>query len=120
MKSVIFCYGTLKKGQCRGKVLSDQKFLGNAKTIPAYSLFNCGTYPALVKQGNTSVEGELYEVDEDCLKRLDRIEGAPFLYKQAKVELETHPELDCKTYIYQQSVKSLTECGCSWDDSLAD
>ena len=114
MKTTVFIYGTLKKGQCRGHVLSEQKSLGKAETTPEYTLFDCGAYPALVNTGSTSIQGELYEVDEKCLNILDRIEGAPFLYQLQKVNLKSHPDIQAKSYFFQQSTKSLKECGICW------
>ena len=112
----IFVYGTLKKGHCRSNVLDGQTFLGEALTSNIYRLFNCGSYPGFVKcEAGISIEGELWEVNEDCLAKLDRIEGIPFLYKRDKVLLVSHPEEEVETYFFQQDTSNLKDCGSSWE-----
>jgi gamma-glutamylcyclotransferase (GGCT)/AIG2-like uncharacterized protein YtfP len=41
-----------------------------------------------VRAGEGAIVGELYEVDDDTLRRLDRCEGAPSFYRREEVELE--------------------------------
>ena len=45
----VFLYGTLKRGGCRSHVLKDQRFLGEAMTVPKYRMYDTGSYPALVE-----------------------------------------------------------------------
>ena len=87
----IFVYGTLRKGDSRSFFLSDveqAKFLRDIKTKPQYTLVNVGMFPALIKEGNTSVVGELWEIDERTKKALDLIEGVPLLYMDEEIYLE--------------------------------
>ena len=72
---LLFVYGTLKKGCSRSSVMESSRFIGVAKTTPNYKLYDCGTYPALVASENGGVWGELYEVDDSVMSRLDQIEG---------------------------------------------
>ena len=68
----VFVYGTLKKGFGNHHLLSDSTFIddgyikGHLDTIHGL--------PALTV-GDSYVPGELYEVNEDKLKRVDRLEG---------------------------------------------
>ena len=112
----IFIYGTLKRGQCRAHVLDGQRFLRTAVTVPAYRMYDTGSYPAMVEDDNgVAIEGELWEVDEHCLQQLDSIEGTPHLYQRRTVVL-SDPEIDdAQTYIYCQSVTGLVDCGSRWD-----
>lgn len=112
----IFVYGTLKRGNCRAGVLRNQQFLGEATTAPSYRLFEVGSYPALVVDDNgLSVEGELWEVDPECLTLLDEIEGVPTLYQRMPVVIDDPPGVEAETYVYQPSVAGLAECGCRWN-----
>jgi len=88
--NLIFVYGTLKKDMCRNHVLKDQRYLGVALTRNNYLLFNCGGFPGLVpSKDEGQVWGELYEVDEECLEKLDVIEGtAHGLFSRKSVHLE--------------------------------
>jgi gamma-glutamylcyclotransferase (GGCT)/AIG2-like uncharacterized protein YtfP len=91
-KQLVFIYGTLKQGQCRGHSMGNARYLGIALTTPNFAMYNVGDYPALITDNLASdhrVCGELYECDEDLLETLDRIEGVPHLYKRDTVELDT-------------------------------
>jgi gamma-glutamylcyclotransferase (GGCT)/AIG2-like uncharacterized protein YtfP len=114
----VFVYGTLKTGFCRNHALDGQSFLGNCKTKPKYKLFTGGSYPCMVKsegQGK-EIHGELWDVDEDCLRRLDRIEGHPTLFKREQVDID-HPEgATAIAYFWQMGFDDrLREIGDMWD-----
>jgi gamma-glutamylcyclotransferase (GGCT)/AIG2-like uncharacterized protein YtfP len=112
---LFFFYGTLKKGQCRNGVLSEQEYIGPAKTKPNYLMYNCGSFPALVEVAEgegKEIEGELWRVKDSLIPVLDRIEGAPWLYKLNNVRTDVEGEV--KTYLYQQDTSRLRECGVLW------
>ncbi|AGA33506.1 protein of unknown function UPF0131 [Thioalkalivibrio nitratireducens DSM 14787] len=67
----LFAYGTLLRGLARAQVLRDARFLGLA-WIPG-QLFDLGAWPGL-RHGSGRVTGEVYDVDEPTLARIDRIE----------------------------------------------
>ncbi|MBV1928770.1 MAG: gamma-glutamylcyclotransferase [Gammaproteobacteria bacterium] len=69
-------YGTLLRGECREGVLKNSKLLGNFTTEPEYDMFSNGSYPFIIKGGNTPVQMEVYELDDlGTLETLDAIEG---------------------------------------------
>lgn len=114
----IFVYGTLKQGGCRSLVLKGQRFLGDARTIVEYRLYNTGSYPALVEdKDGVQVEGEVWDVDHDCLQTLDNIECVPDLYERKPVALTDTRMNGVETYIYQQSVDGMPDCGGCWDEN---
>jgi gamma-glutamylcyclotransferase (GGCT)/AIG2-like uncharacterized protein YtfP len=87
----LFVYGTLMSDGCRAGVLSGQRFLGRYQTLSGYQLLDLGAYPGLVRRdGGPAIEGELYEIDSGLRERLDRIEGAPSLFRLEEVELAGH------------------------------
>ena len=87
----IFVYGTLKRGGRAGDMLRGQQFIGEAQTIPEYMLFgNPRIYPMLYRVGpqtGVSVKGEVYDIDDRMLQRLDAYESYPSLYDRQQVEL---------------------------------
>jgi gamma-glutamylcyclotransferase (GGCT)/AIG2-like uncharacterized protein YtfP len=89
----VFTYGTLRKGCSRNYVLKDSSFLGEATTAAKYSLYSLGSFPALTVDGKTSVLGELYEVSDEVLDLLDRIEGHPNFYTRSMVEISNGEEV---------------------------
>lgn len=88
---LVFIYGTLKQGQCRGLSMRGARYLGVALTLPKFAMYNVGQYPALVEDDLSTdrrVCGEIYECDEEHLADLDRIEGCPHLYRRGTVEID--------------------------------
>lgn len=110
----LFVYGTLKRGECNHHLMGDCPFVQTAVTKPAYRLYDCGRYPALVPAANgLAVEGEVYLVDDETLKWLDKLEDAPRLYQLRAVDLVS-PSHSVYTYLYVQSVQWFTDSGTSW------
>jgi gamma-glutamylaminecyclotransferase len=113
----LFIYGTLKRGQPRHGFLAGQTFIAVARTRPVYRLYHLGDYPGLVKRANgLAIEGELWAIDEACLKRLDQVEGCDIgLYCRSPVELAPpHDGWPTATYLYQKDVAGLPDCGTRW------
>jgi gamma-glutamylaminecyclotransferase len=113
----LFVYGTLKRGQPRHPFLAAQTFVATAATRPLYRMFNVCGYPALVRHHEgRAIEGELWEVDEECLRILDHVEGCDLgLYARESVELVAPYEaLSAVTYLYQRPVDGLADCGTQW------
>src|ERR1700734_1100029 len=76
-KTVLFIYGTLKRGQKSHHFIADQEFLGEAETMPLYRLYSRGWHPAMVldTENGLEVKGELWAVDAPTLAKLDEYEG---------------------------------------------
>jgi gamma-glutamylcyclotransferase (GGCT)/AIG2-like uncharacterized protein YtfP len=113
----LFVYGTLKRGDFRHHLLVGQEFVGLARTLPRYLLFNVGKYPAMVHSGDgRTIEGELWNVDDACVQRLDREEGCETnLYQRERIELAPpHEAIVAAGYLYQRSVQGLPDCGVRW------
>jgi gamma-glutamylcyclotransferase (GGCT)/AIG2-like uncharacterized protein YtfP/cation transport regulator ChaC len=68
----VLVYGTLLRGMERSAVMKGSAFRGPALIHAA--LYDLGEYPG-IKEGHHRVVGEVYEIDDDSLERLDRIEG---------------------------------------------
>lgn len=82
----LFVYGTLMKEQRAHDLLENSKYLGKA-TLMGYRKMDLIYYPGIVKDKNSIVEGEVYEVDEDTKERLDIYEGEGYLFKCVDVEI---------------------------------
>lgn len=82
-----FVYGTLRKGYGNHPILEDSLFVGNAKSLPQYTMLHLGGFPGVVAGGTTSIVGELYDVDDETLANLDRLEGHPNFYKRASISV---------------------------------
>ena len=101
MSCYIFAYGTLKKGLKYHDLLKSSKFLGFAKTLEKYSLFY-GEYPYLVDIPFSHIQGEVYEIAYETLKKIDFIESVEDVYykKEIPVKLYNGKIIDAITYFY--------------------
>ena len=99
-KHLVFVYGTLRRGGVRAmsELFPGSRFVGNANVNG--SLHDLGAYPGLsLDESNSSVVGEVYEVDDEVLNKLDEIE-APSHYwrKQVEVSLDDHKK---RCWVYE-------------------
>ena len=85
---LLFAYGTLLRGESNHHYLKSAKFLGAAATTARFTLYDFGDYPAIVEGGAHPIAGELYEVDEATLARVDELEEVPGYYERREVMLE--------------------------------
>lgn len=75
-KQYYFVYGTLKEGHYNHRVLNGSKKVGEFSTEPEFTMLHLGGFPGIVRNGNTSIQGELYEVTDKVTEQgLDRLEG---------------------------------------------
>lgn len=91
MSTLLFVYGTLKRGCTNHAQLAGQRFVGLARTLPGHRLHDLGGYPGLVAASGEpgGVEGEIWSVDAKALSQLDAFEGvAEGLYRRAPVALQ--------------------------------
>jgi len=98
--NTVFVYGTLKRGQSRNNVMMGGEYLGKGKTDSMFALVDLGPFPALC-YGHGPARGEVYNVSDDTLRRLDIIEGVPHLYERDKINitLESGETISCWTYL---------------------
>jgi gamma-glutamylcyclotransferase (GGCT)/AIG2-like uncharacterized protein YtfP len=90
-KHLVFVYGTLRRGGAGAMStrFPDAKFIADAKV--SGSLYDLGAYPGLLlDESNSSVIGEVYEVDDELLNELDEFEASSdYLRKQVEISLGT-------------------------------
>ena len=49
------------------------RFIKDTRTLPIYTLLDLGSFPALLLDGETSVVGELWEIDDYTAQRLKEL-----------------------------------------------
>lgn len=120
----IFVYGTLLSGYGNNYHLSGQEYLGEIETEPKYTLVDCGGFPGLVKDGETPIVGEIYEVDEECILQLDYLEGhvrsnpSASLFKPIEVELADGTT--ATTYSFNRLSEEAVILSGSWRDFVGE
>ncbi|MDQ2975259.1 MAG: gamma-glutamylcyclotransferase [Acidobacteriota bacterium] len=91
-KHLVFVYGTLRRGDARAMSIRfpNSKFIAEAKV--SGSLYDLGAYPGLLlNESNSMVIGEVYEVDDGILDKLDYIEASSdYRRRQFEISLGTH------------------------------
>jgi gamma-glutamylcyclotransferase (GGCT)/AIG2-like uncharacterized protein YtfP len=100
--SLVFVYGTLRKGEVNDYLLNCARYRGDYTTDPCYKMVNLGGYPGVVKRGRTRIAGEVYDVNAETMAALDRLEGYPSDYTR---ELIVTPWGRAWIYIYRGSLK---------------
>ena len=86
-KHLVFVYGTLRRGGLRAMpdVFPGAKFVGGASVRGR--LYDLGEYPGLLLgESDSRVVGEVYEVDDATLDRMDAIEASDD-YRRRRVEV---------------------------------
>lgn len=113
----VFVYGSLKKGYALHHLLEDQQFLGLARTLPLYRIYDLGEYPGLIDvPDGLEIHGEVYEVSAEALERLDAAEGVSDGY-YARRQIQLLPPFDQSTthaWFWLRAVKGCRDCGVSW------
>ena len=84
----LFVYGTLKSDGSTN-LLSASDFISNVLTDDKFALYPNMShfYPCLVKHPLLHIQGELYNVDDKTLAKLDKYEGTPTLSKRIIIDV---------------------------------
>ena len=98
-KHLVFVYGTLRRGGAGAMSIRfpNSKFIADARV--SGNLYDLGAYPGLLlDESNSLVVGEVYEVDDETLNRLDEFEASSS-YRRKQVEISLGPDRRlCWTY----------------------
>lgn len=94
---LLFVYGTLRRGQRNHHFLENARFITKAKSTAVFSvsLKKTDKYPegypiALPSDAANAqkLEGEIYEIDEETLMRIDILEEYPHEYDRIELPFE--------------------------------
>ena len=93
MINKIFTYGTLQRGLPNSFCIEDSSIKNIKKGTIEGTLYEVQgvTYPAVIFNSDNKVEGELYEIHPEALKKViktcDSLEGHPILYIRKVVKV---------------------------------
>lgn len=82
--ALVWVYGTLRRGETNHALMRDCAYLGQWWSPPIFYLVDLGDYPGIVN-GQQSVLGELYIVDDPTLVKLDELEEVPHEYSRERL-----------------------------------
>lgn len=118
--TLLFVYGTLKRGGSNHAFLEGQAFVGAAATAPGFALYELDGYPGMVAEAGATegVTGEVWSVDGACLARLDELEGtAEGLYRRQEIPLGTpFTGTRVEAYLYLPGVERRARLGNTWTE----
>jgi gamma-glutamylaminecyclotransferase len=124
----VFVYGSLLSGLHNHHCLRGAKFVADAETAPGlYQLLSLGAFPGLIHKpaaGAPAVCGEVYDVDQDTLDTLDRLEGNGHFYNRDVLRVHTLDGKPLQAWAYLLSAGAAREhpsipSGC-WRAHLAE
>jgi gamma-glutamylaminecyclotransferase len=89
----VFVYGSLLQGEVNHGVMTGARRIGPATTRSGIGLVQVGPYPSLVfepaeRVARERVRGEIYEIDDAGLARLDEFEGHPDWFARIEITLD--------------------------------
>jgi gamma-glutamylcyclotransferase (GGCT)/AIG2-like uncharacterized protein YtfP len=89
-KTILFFYGSLKRGYSNHHRVAGQEFLRETVTEPSYRIIQLGEYGGLIRDdlNGFAVKGELWAVDEKCLAELDEFETGEGLWARFSVAVQ--------------------------------
>ena len=119
MVHLLFVYGTLKKGLSNSFLLNGETFLCDAVTTAGFTLYSLGDYPGMIAgTAEERVKGELWNVSDECLQRLDVLEDVEDgLYRREFIFVQGElwdGEKRVYAYIYNRSVAYAEHIGDEW------
>lgn len=97
----LFVYGSLLSSNSHHYLLKGCQFVGKA-ILYNFGLYRVSWYPAIVPKENSKVLGEVYDVDENTLRKIDEFEDEGKLYKRQEVEvmLDSGQTINAWAYVY--------------------
>jgi gamma-glutamylaminecyclotransferase len=100
----VFVYGTLKAGRSNHRLLATATFVGQGATVKSFRMGDCG-FPVLLESkkdrlGCARVQGEVYEVDDATIERLDALEAEGRMYRREVHKIELASGRRVKAFVY--------------------
>lgn len=88
----VMVYGTLKRGIQNHHLLQGADYVGEAYTIECYKMFNVG-FPIIreTEQDGHAVYGEVYDVSDEILAKLDKLENNGVMYDRKIIQIAYPP-----------------------------
>jgi gamma-glutamylaminecyclotransferase len=88
-KHRVFVYGTLKRGLTNHRLLVESDFIGAAYTVDTFRMYHVG-FPVIFFDNHPdakAVYGEVYDVDDETLARLDSLESEGHMYDRRPINV---------------------------------
>lgn len=115
MKTILFVYGTLKRGGSNVRLMAGQEFHCEAITEPRYRLIDLGSHPGMIRDdaNGLAVAGELWAVDAPSLAALDAFEEIPGPFVREAVAIAGRGDV-VQAYYWNREVPTGARSGKVW------
>ena len=102
----VFVYGTLMKGLSNHFLCSEFDHTAAPASLKGYGLYQVVSYfPGIIEESESMVLGEVYDIDEVTLKKMDSLEGEGDLYIRKEVTVTSASgEYKAYTYVWNRAV----------------
>jgi len=101
MKNLVFVYGSLLEGLHNHSVLGKHKKLVGTGNIKGFNMWSINdAFPAIMPVRKGIIVGEVYEVDDETMVDLDRLEGNGFMYQRELVFVRMKDSELIRAWIY--------------------
>jgi gamma-glutamylaminecyclotransferase len=113
-KTLLFFYGSLKRGYSNHHRVAGQEYLGEVRTEPGYRIIELGEYGGLIRDDRcpVAVTGELWAVDARCLAELDAFETGEGLWARRLVAITGRSGV--QSYCWTGDVPDGVRSGAMW------
>jgi gamma-glutamylcyclotransferase (GGCT)/AIG2-like uncharacterized protein YtfP len=97
----VFVYGTLKRGMKNYHLIKSATFVGLATSLTEYGMV-AREFPVLleVDSGGRQISGELFEVDDATLARLDELEKEGVIYDRRSIKVVLQDGVTTSAFVY--------------------
>lgn len=99
-RTFVFVYGTLRKGSGNHSLLKSARFVGKGRTRKRYTLYADSVPYAVKGEAVAQIRGEVYEVGDDTLKKIDELERHPDWYERELVAVALDDGFDMIAWMY--------------------
>lgn len=98
---ILAVYGTLKRGFGNNSLLEriNAKFITSGKTSNKYTMFKSGI-PFVTKKEMTNITVELFDVNDDTVYMVDRLEDNPNWYKREEIPIDGDDGKKYQAWLY--------------------
>lgn len=114
VRTILFLYGSLKRGHSNHHLMAGQEYLGEAVTEPRCRIIEVGRYGGMIRDdaNGLAVKGELWAVDPQRLAVLDEFETGEGLWARFPVAVAGRDGVEA--YFWVGDVPAGLRSGDEW------
>lgn len=105
----VFVYGSLMKKYWNHYLLVKQRYLGRG-LLKNYEMYHVSSFPGIISKPGENIIGEVYDIDEITLKRLDQLESEGLMYLRVEEDVIINDRtVKAFVYVWNRSVSGYSK-----------